>query len=690
MLTRKINKTTSFLRLIKPSVAPLLLTVTFVFSTLPARAQIGGPKDITKPPATAAGNTPPAAPTTKTAANAPASIKQRFENDGIAVEFSVVATPDEKNKNPKLVAGADAVATFRLTDARSGQPLTGMRPNAWISSSKSEQPPSKTECVEKVRSFTGGLLSVRPAIDLNSYLLMTLNHDHTISVINPQIAFSRTKLENVIPLPGVGLDWAMAQDKDHIFVTMPDVSSVAVINTVTRKLVSIIETGDKTKPTRIVLDPSSRRFWVGLDGSPRVAVIDAATHKLISHVTVGEGLHQFAFTPDGRFAYVTNSASNTVTAIDAEKLARVADIKVGASPVPIAASETSKMIYVAAVNGASISVIDPSQQKVVGSIAVKPGTVALRFEPEGRFGFAVNQVESTVSVFDTANNTVLGSAEVVKGPDQITFTQRYAYVRGTTSEKFSLIELGEVAKGRYPVVDVTAGRLAASTMPDDIGVADMIAPTPEGNSAMIASAPDQTIYYYVEGMMAPMGSLSNYKRRPRALMLLDRSLSEITPGVYSTPVKLRSAGRFDVPMVINQARFINCFQLDIADSPDAPSTPAPGKITLQAAFDARSFRPGEPVKLGFKLIDANTKQPITGLGDVQILVFEPPGIWQQRQWAKETSAGEYQVSQVFPHNGFFKVLVRVESRNLRFNDLPMTDITITDQPDAKSSQNKTH
>ncbi|HET7287295.1 MAG TPA: hypothetical protein VFI71_07485, partial [Pyrinomonadaceae bacterium] len=82
---------------------------------------------------------------------------QRFEHEGIAVDFSVAA-PDERG----LVAGSNAVAAFRITDARTGQPLTGLHPNAWISSRVGERIPNDVECKDKIASFMGGLLSVRP------------------------------------------------------------------------------------------------------------------------------------------------------------------------------------------------------------------------------------------------------------------------------------------------------------------------------------------------------------------------------------------------------------------------------------------------------------------------------------------------------------------------------------------------
>ena len=634
----------------------------------PAAAQIGGPKD------TAAAKSAPS--------KAPASAAGRFEKEGVRIDFSAKpADPGGKG----LAAGEDAVVTFSVTDSRTGQPLAGVRPSAWISSRKAENPPSEEECKDKIRTFMGGLLSARPDIDLNSYLLLTLNHDSTISVINPLVSFSRTQLENLVTLPGPGADWVLSKDKETLYVTLPEQSAVAVVSTVSRKLLMTVQVGEKVRPVRIALEPGGARVWVGLDNSPAVAVIDTATNRLAATVPAGDGLHQIAFTGDGRFAYVTNSAADTVTAIDAARLSKVADIPVGKTPVPVAYSGASKLLYVAAVNGQSVSVIDPAKQRVVGTVPVKRGTVALRFDPTGRFGFAVNQVNNSVAVIDASTGQVAGSVEVAKAPDQVTFTDRYAYVRATGSEKFSLVELSGIQKGKFAAVDVTAGQKPASELPGEIGVADMIATTPEGNAAMVANTPDGMVYYYVEGMMAPMGTLSNYKRRPHAALVLDRSLSEVAPGVYTAPVRLKNGGRFDVSVLTGQPRLSHCFQMEVASSPDAEKQGAGVSVAASALFDGRQFKAGEPVTLRFRLSDSATGQPVKGLGDVQVLAFEPPGIWQQRQWAKEVGEGEYEISQTFPRPGLYKVMLRIASRGVSFADLPATPVPVTAGSDAKAN-----
>ncbi|MCA1592994.1 MAG: hypothetical protein LC754_10165 [Acidobacteria bacterium] len=614
------------------------------------------------------------------------SFAQSFEKQGVRVDFKIISTPDAEGRDSGLAAGADAVATFRVTDARTGQPIRGLRPNAWINAGTGEQAPNEAECKDTIRGFAGGLLSVRPTIDLNSYMMLTLNHDNTITFINPLISFSITKLESVVVLPGAGADWALSKGKDFLYVTMPDQSAVAVVNTITRKLVDTIKLGEKTRPVRVAVQPDGRFVWVGIDNSSQVAVIDPATNKLAATINAGQGLHNIAFTADSRFAYVTNSAADTVSVVDAKTLAKVADIAVGKTPVPVAYSAASRLIYVAAINGASVSVIDPSKQQVVKSIPVRRGVVALRFEPEGRYAFAVNQVESKISVIDAATGTTVGETKVTGSPDQVAFTNAYAYVRGTASEKFSLIELAEVKKGNLSPVDIQAGQLPASSSPDDINVSDMIQPTPEGNSIMIANAADKMIYYYVEGMMAPMGTFDNYRRRARALLLVDRSLAEVEPGVYSTPVRLTKAGRFDVPVLIDQPRLINCFQLFVADSPNGEKEKPKVSIAVEALFKDQKFRRGQPATLRFKITDPVTKQPLTGLADVHVLVFQPPGIWQMRQWAKEVGEGIYEVTQVFPGVGAYRVMTEVRSRDVRFADLHFTPVAVSDDPAAPTAK----
>ena len=598
---------------------------------------------------------------------------QRYENAGIAVEFSIA--PAEGSAST-LSAGQGAIASFRFSDARTGQPLPGVRPKAWISARPSEQVASETLCSDKIRGFMAGQLSVRPDVDLNGYLLLTLNHDKSVTFINPHIGLNTTKMESIVVLPGVGADWVLSKDRNYIYVTVPESSAIVVIDTITRKVVATLSTGEKSEPRRIAEQPDGRYVWAGLDGSGQVAAIDTRTRQIVDTVSVGKGLHNIAFTGDSRFAYVTNGAADSVSAIDTGSFETVSEIPVGKTPVVVSWSKASGLIFVGSINGATVTAIDPLKQKIVAAIPVQRGVAALRFEPEGRFALAVNQVESTVTVIDSATNSVVASASVVKEPDQVSFTARYAYIRGLGTEKFSLIDLSELRKGKLAPLDIQAGRLAPSSASGEIGVADMIAPTPEGNAVMIANTADRMVYYYVEGMMAPMGALQNYRRFPRGLIVLDRSLSETAPGVFSSPVKLSAGGRFDVPVLLDQPRISHCFQIAATGPPAGRQAAARASLIVAPLLETSDARPGVTIPLKFRILDATTQKPVTGLAGVQLLALEPPGVWQQRLWLDEKGDGVYEAGQAFPHEGKFYLMLSIESRGVHFSDLPYSTLTV--------------
>jgi YVTN family beta-propeller protein len=587
---------------------------------------------------------------------------QRFEKGGVALEISLQPSPNSDN----------GIFTLRINDAGSGEPLSNLRPKAWIVPRKSAATSITEEgCREMIRSQLSGKFNVSADIDLNSYRLLTLNHDKSITIINPLLRFGRTKLESIIQLPGVGADWVLAPNRRTLFVTMPDQAEVAVVDLVDRRLIVTIPTGGK--PRRIKMTPDGRHVWVAVDEAPRAVAIDALTYRGAAVVPIGEGLHNLAMTADGRYAAITNSASDTVSLIDLKTMKKLSDVPVGQTPVSIAYGAAARLFYTADLNGGSVSAIDPEAQRTVAVIPAKRGLVGLGFSPDGRFAVLVNQIEGTASVLDSAINSITAEAPVGGEPDQVAFTARYAYVRRLASEKFALFDLAEIRKGELDGVDIQAGRQAPKAAPSHLGVAAMIAPTPEENAAMIANPADRTIYYYTEGMMAPMGTFDNYKRAPLALMVLDNSLAESIAGVYSVPVKISSSGDFAVPVLIDQPRISHCFPLTLQSSKPAPASPT---LAVEFLFGDREYKAGDPVKLQFKVLDATTRAPLSGLRDVRAMVMEPPDSWQQRQWAIEVIPGVYEVTQLFPRPGLYQVLVSVESRGAGFTKLPSIKVKV--------------
>jgi YVTN family beta-propeller protein len=582
-----------------------------------------------------------------------ATLIQRIVQGGLALELTIAPAGGAR----ELIARSDAMVRIRLVDERSGQPLTGYRPQAWIAPRRAEAVAGEAACADKIRGLARGLPGPAAVVDLNAYLLLTINNDKTISVINPQVSFNTTKLENLIVLPANGADWALSNGGTFLYVSIPGADAVAIVDTVARRVTATLPTGDHSAPGKVALQPGGRYIWVALDGSAQAVAIDTTTNMIVRRVDIGHGLHGIAF--GAGTAAFTNSTDDTVSIVDLAAMRGTVDVKVGQTPVALAYVSAGGLLYVGALNSGTIAAVDLDSRKVVAEIPAKRGIVALGAEPSGRYVLAVNQLDSAVAVIDSATNRVITQVAVVEEPDQVVFSQRYAYVRGLNSEKFTLLDLAQLLKGTAAPVNIQAGRQAPATMPNEIGVAAMVAPSPDGTSAMIANGPDATIYYYQEGMMAPSGTFSNYKRVPRGLLVLDRSLTEVAPGEFAATVRLAAGGKLEIPVWIDQPRMAACFQIEVRDEPasNAPTrTPA---ISVSPLFGENDIAAGIRTTLGFRLHDSRMADPIVFGRDLGVTVFKVPGTWQRRAMARSRGDGVYDLTLTFPDSGQYNVVFSI-------------------------------
>ncbi len=137
---------------------------------------------------------------------APFPSTQRFEQNGLAIELTVVPHDGSPETGKELTAGQQATVKVALTDARSGAAVIGIRPKGWMTGRPEGMAADDRTCYETIRRLAGGRLGARAEVDLNRYVIVTMNHDKTVSVIDPQVEFGATKLESLITLPGNGAD----------------------------------------------------------------------------------------------------------------------------------------------------------------------------------------------------------------------------------------------------------------------------------------------------------------------------------------------------------------------------------------------------------------------------------------------------------------------------------------------------
>lgn len=599
-----------------------------------------------------------------TAARAQEKLKpQKIVKEGVEIEFTI-DVPASRSDSTAPMAGQDAVFRFRIRDTATKTPLSGIRPAAWVAQRERPGPPAPAQCRAKVESYLQGSMRARPDVDLNSYHLLALNEEATISVIDPLIGFGGSKLLTMVTLKSPGDDWALMSNRSKLFVSMPLINHVAVVDTTTWKVVSDVETG--VKPKRVVLQPDEKYLWVADEKG--VTVIDTAALKVAKQITTGAGQHEVAFGSDNKFAFVTNRDAGTVSVINVAKLAKVKDVKTGTLASSISFSPLSKALYVTNETDGSIAVLDAASHKLLAHITATPGIANVRFAPGGRWGFAPNPKQSIVYIFDASTNRVVHEQAIADSPDHIGFTDKFAYVRALGTEQVSAIRLATVG-GQLDIIKFPGGQNAPGKSPAFVTSADAFVAAPEPGAMLLANPADKMIYYYSEGMAAPMGNFQNYRRIPRAVKVVDRSLREESLGVYSTTARLPKQGVYNVSLVLDSPRVVHCFE---AVASANPSLTSEKKTALKIEYLNRnvSFSPGEDAKIRFRLLDTSTKKPNSNLKDVGVLVFLPPGTWQMRQIARSLGDGTYEISVNLPETGVYLVFVESPSQRVEYRELP--------------------
>ncbi|HEY5974450.1 MAG TPA: cytochrome D1 domain-containing protein [Geobacteraceae bacterium] len=606
---------------------------------------------------------------------------------GARIEFSVLNGVE--SSTPEVLEGEYAVVTFKITDATTGAPISALKPAAWLDLVKEEADPLKganLTCNDKVKSYLRGSLGYRPDIDLNSYYILSMNNDASISVIDPILGVSGyTNLYAMIMLKRPGEDWVMGSDEKKIFVTMPKAGQVAVADTESFKLIDNIDAGNN--PFRIVLQPDGKYLWVGNDApqgnESGVTVIDVTTLKPVAQMPTGAGHHEIAFSPDSLYAFVTNAGDGTLSVIDTQQLKKLKELKTGGRPVAISASRLSNALYLINETDGAIVVVDAVKQEIIRRIPAKAGLRAIRFAPGDRWGFVANARENLVYVVDASTNSIAHTIEVGQEPDQISFSRSFAYVRLKGSRDINLIQLDSLGKEKS-VVASTINIGTKSPGESSVGsTADAIIPTGESDTVLIANPADNVIYYYMEGMVAAMGSFTNAGKVPRAAAVVVRGLREKVKGEYSVKVRIPASGTYQVAFAIDSPWIVKCFDFTAKSNPFLAKAKEEGRYGMKFLTEERSIKVGKQFKLKFEFNTPGKKGGSATVQDIRTLVTLVPGTWSMFYPAQHLADGVYEVNLTVPKPGLYYLFFESPSLKLRYNQLPTLVLTAVEDKAIK-------
>ena len=445
-----------------------------------------------------------------------------------------------------------AVARLVVTDAEGGEPVRGLKPRAWLEGRGEDGPLDAAACGARVQELKGGGLAERAEVDLNAMRVLLLNDDDTLSVLNPQIALRQTRLEAILRLPGEVFDWALHPDGRSLYLSVPDLKQVLVVETERFQVASTL--GFDEAPGALAFSEEGRQLWVGgADANAaHVQVIDTDEDRVVGAVKVGPGPHQVVVSHGGHRVWVAGAQMRELVVIDGLSRRTVGAVEVGDGVVSLGRGGSTIAV---AREGGEVRILDVA----TGSdrrVQVAAGVTRVDVAPGGRWAFALHQGIGQVSVVDLEQGVVRGAFRGLGAPERVVFTEGYAYIERATGEEVGMVALDALAKPGPGLRWVSTG---------EVGVAGAgasavsAAPGPAGRSIFMASPAQRAILVLAEGQSFPMGRIDNRVGRPRAMMLLDRSLKETAPGVYRTAAEVDLARSWELRLDLGHELGALCF-----------------------------------------------------------------------------------------------------------------------------------
>ncbi|MBI3950355.1 MAG: beta-propeller fold lactonase family protein [Acidobacteria bacterium] len=180
------------------------------------------------------------------------------------------------------------------------------------------------------------------------------------------------------------------------------------------------------------------------------ALVDAKTLRVIGTAPTGDGPHEVAVSPDGRFAYVANygrqgAPGHTLTVIDLrdKKEAGAIDLGEYTRPHGIVVSKDGQRIYVTCEGSKAVVVVNAKERKVSHAIHTdQEVTHMIVITPDETCAYTANIGSGTVTALDLVKREVITHINIGAGAEGIDISPdgKTVYAAARAANKLSKID----------------------------------------------------------------------------------------------------------------------------------------------------------------------------------------------------------------------------------------------------------
>lgn len=547
-------------------------------------------------------------------------LNRSIEHEGIRVHLRMEAL--EENAPPVPQAGQLVrlwLDGLRLAD---DQPLNNWRVGAWLDRETDIMSGTLPVCNQRISKYLSGNLIQRPLLDLTGYYVLSLDVEPSISVLDPSVSFSgRSSLYTAMHLEGPGFDWVKTSDDMRLYTAIPNEKKLAIADLQTLKVIDHISLSGQ--PTRLALQPDERLLWVGQIGVNReesaVSVVDTIHDTVVADMALAPGYHEFAFSADDRFTYVSSRQSQVLTIIDNGTLQVVRELDLGFEPLGLVYTGNPSLLWVTDAKAGRIHRYD-REGNPVDYLVLKPGIESAKLSPDGRHMLILNSSQNLLHVLAAESGKEKHRLTISGQPYDVMFSEQFAYIRTLRNEQVGLLSLASLDSQQPILKSVPAGASALAVTTNLLRASSM-ALTLDRSGAFFVTPSERTLHHYMEGMNAPSAGLRTYGHTPMAAMVVQRGLRQVKPGQYSAVVRLPSAGRMVLALTSEAPALRECFGFLV----EASSRPQPEEsIDVQWISEGvQKVKEGTP--LDFRLRVASGQQGSGKLKRLQLRIVSSAG-----------------------------------------------------------------
>jgi YVTN family beta-propeller protein len=171
------------------------------------------------------------------------------------------------------------------------------------------------------------------------------------------------------------------------------------------------------KPAYVKVSPDGK--WVAITDPPTATatVLDAGTGQVLRTLQTGKGPKGVNWSPDSKEIWVVNESAEpgTVWVYRAPGFERVAEVPVGRAPHNVVISEDGARAYVTSTGSANVTVVDARSHQPLDSIPVGGAAHNLTLSADGKTLYVTLTDKSQLALVDLAQRRVTSTIPLVVG-----------------------------------------------------------------------------------------------------------------------------------------------------------------------------------------------------------------------------------------------------------------------------------